>query len=194
MKTIKFLSTIGLVVAVLIVSATEKPKMNVISLSEEKALIAAANENPAYFELSIIAKNGDLVYYKESAKEITDLRQVIDYSNLENGVYTLKLKVNDTFVSRDFEKNAKGIVTGESKTEYAPYFVYDSNILKLSYLNFKRENIQFRIFSNGELVFENRLGNGFVLTEGYDLSKLDKGKYEVELASLNKNFIYEIEK
>ena len=61
--------------------------MNVIQLSNETALIAIANENPAYFELSINAENGDLVYYKDSAKELTDLRQVIDYSKMETGFY-----------------------------------------------------------------------------------------------------------
>ena len=194
MKTKQFLSVLALVAVVGIATAVEKPKMNVIALSDEKALIAIANESPAYFELSILAENGDLVYYKESATETTDLRQIINYSNMENGLYTLKLKVKDTYVSRDFEINSKGMKVGESKMKYAPHFDFNSDILKLSYLNFDEENVKFKIYSNGDLVFENKLGKEFVLTAGYDLSKLEKGKYQVELATLNQQFTYDIEK
>jgi hypothetical protein len=194
MKTIKFLSVFALVAVVGIATAVEKPKMNVIALSDEKALIAVANENPAYFELSILAENGDLVYYKESATETTDLRQIINYSNMDNGLYTLKLKVKDTYVSRDFEIKNSSMIVGETKMKYAPHFDFNSDILKLSYLNFDEENVRFKIYSNGELVFENKLGKEFVLNAGYNLSKLEKGKYQVELATLNQQFTYDIEK
>ena len=194
MKTIKILSVFTFVAVAVIATAVEKPQMNVIQLSDETALIAIASENPAYFELSIKAENGDLVYYKESATELTDLRQVIDYSKVENGLYSLTLKVNDTYVSRDFEVNNKKMIVGETKMKYAPHFNYNSDVLKLSYLNFDEENVRFKIYSDGELVFENKLGNEFVLSAGYDLSKLEKGKYQVELTSLNQQFTYDIEK
>ncbi len=194
MKTIKFSLTIIAVALVFAATAVEKPTVNVISLNDEKALIAAQNENPAYFELSIVAKNGDLVYYKESANEITNLRQVIDYSDMDNGTYTLKLKVNDTYVSKDFEISDKGMIAGESKMEYAPYFAYNDDLLKFSFLNFDRQNVNFKIYNDGDLVFENKLGNNFVLTNGYDLSNLEKGKYQVELSTPNNYFTYNIEK
>jgi hypothetical protein len=194
MKTKQFLLTFTAVAFAVVATAIEKPKMNVIALSDENALIAIANENPAYFELSIEAKNGDLVYYKESETEITDLRQVINYSNMDYGFYTFKLKVKDTYVSRDFEINNKGMVVGESKMEYAPHFDYNSDVLKLSYLNFDKENVKFKIYNNGELVYENKLGNEFVLNAGYNLSKLESGKYQIELTSISNQFSYNIEK
>jgi len=194
MKTKQFLSVLVLVAVVGIATAVEKPKMNVIRLSDETALIAVANENPAYFELSIKAENGDMVYYKESDKEITNLRQIIDYSNLSSGSYSLKLKVNDTFLSTDFEIDNKGMKVGETKMSYAPHFNFSGDVLKFSYLNFDKEYVKFKIYSNGEMVFENKLGNDFVLNAGYDLSKLEAGKYEVELTSMNNQFSYNIEK
>jgi hypothetical protein len=194
MKTKQFLLTFTAVAFAVVATAVEKPKMNVIALSDENALIAIANENPAYFELSIEEKNGDLVYYKESETEITDLRQVINYSNMDYGFYIFKLKVKDTYVSRDFEINNKGMVVGESKMEYAPHFDYNSDVLKLSYLNFDKENVKFKIYNNGELVYENKLGNEFVLNAGYNLSKLESGKYQIELTSISNQFSYNIEK
>ncbi len=194
MKTIKILSVFAFVAIVGIATAVEKPKMNIIRLSDETALIAIANEKPAYFELSIKSENGDIVYYRESDKEITNLRQIIDYSNLRAGSYSLKLKANDTFLSTDFEIDNKGMKVGETKMSYAPHFNFSGDVLKLSYLNFDKENVEFKIYSNGEMVFENKLGNDFVLNAGYDLSKLEAGKYEVELTSMNNEFSYNIEK
>ena len=194
MKTKQFLSALAAVAFAVTVTAVEKPKMNVIPLSDENALIAVANENPAYFELSILAENGDLVYYKESATETTDLRQIINYSNMENGLYTLKLKVKDTYVSRDFEINSKGMKVGESKMKYTPHFAYSSDVLKLSYLNFDQENVKFKIYSEGDLVYEKRLGKEFVISAGFDISQLEEGKYEIELSSMNNQFSYNIEK
>ena len=194
MKTIKILSVFTFVAVVGIATAVEKPKMNVIQLSDETALIAIANENPAFFEVSIETANGDLIYYKESTKEITDLRQVIDYSNLDNGSYALKLKVNDTYLSTAFDINNKAIKVGETKTKYAPHYAFNDDILKLSYLNFDLENVKFKIYNEGELVFENKLGKDFVVAAGYDLSKLEKGKYQVELTSMSNQFTYDIEK
>jgi hypothetical protein len=194
MKTIKIFLTMIAFAMVLAAAAVDKPTMNVISLNNEKALIAVANEKPAFFELSIIAKNGDLVYFKESANEITNLRQVIDYSNMEKGFYTLKLKVNDTYVTRDFEINSKGMFAGESKLSYAPYFKFSDEVLKFSFLNFNKENVNLKIYNDGELVFQDKLGKQFVLSTAYDLSNLEKGKYQVEISSMNNDFTYDIEK
>jgi hypothetical protein len=194
MKTKQFLFTFALVAFALVSGAVEKPKMNVIPLNDEKALIAVANEKPAYFELSILSEKGDLVYYKESSSEITDFRQLINYSNLENGNYTLKLKVKDTYVSRNLAINNNEMIVGETKMMYAPYFALENDILKLSFLNFDEENMKFRILQDGELVFENRLGNEFVISEGFDISKLEKGNYEIELSSYKNQFSYNIEK
>ncbi len=194
MKTKQFFITLAAIAITLLATAVEKPKMNVINLGEDLAMIAVANENPAYFELSILAENGDLVYHKEWASEITDLRQIINYSNLENGNYSLNLKVKNTFVARNFEVNNQGIVVGEEKMKYAPYFDFTSDVLKLSYLNFDEENVKFKIYNEGGLVFENKLGKDFVISAGFDLSQLEKGKYEIELSSYKNQFSYHIEK
>jgi len=194
MKTIKFFLTIVGIAIVMIATAVEKPTMNVIRLDNEKALIAIENGNPVQFELSIESQNGDLLYYKKSKTNLTNLRQVINYSELENGEYLMKLKVNDTFLTTDFRIDNNGIKMEGTKTTYAPHFEFKSNILKFSYLNFDKENMKFKIYNNDELVYENKLGKDFVITEGYDLSKLEAGKYQVELSSLTSDYTFNIQK
>jgi hypothetical protein len=106
----------------------------------------------------------------------------------------MKLKVNDTFLKTDFTIDHKSMMVGESRMEYAPYFEFKNNDLKFSYLNFDKENMGIKIINNGEVVFEKKLGKDFIITSGYDLSKLDAGKYQVELTSMNNQFSYNIEK
>jgi len=194
MKTMKTLFASVLAFVAVSAIAVERPTMNVIRLEDDKDLIAIANENPVKFELSIESEEGKVVFYKESEKELTSLRQLIDYSALEDGAYSLKLKLNDTFVSTRLEIEKGALKVGESKTTYAPYFSFNNDLLKMSFLNFDQENLKVRIYNGSYLVYEDRLGNEFNVHAGYDLSKLESGKYQVELVSSNIFFSHQIEK
>ncbi|QGY44544.1 hypothetical protein GM418_12995 [Maribellus comscasis] len=194
MKTIKLLFTVTAFAIAAIASAVEKPKMNVIPLTADRAIVAITNENAAYFELSIEAEDGSMVYYKESNKPLTDYQKVFDFANLEDGSYVLNLKVNDTQLSRDIEVAHKGIYVGDSKLTFDPYFDYKDNVLKFSYLNFDKENLNLSIYSKGDLVYKSKIGNNFAVSSGYDLSKLDSGEYTVILSSLNDEYAFSLVK
>ena len=194
MKTIKFLTTVVAVAIVAIASAVEKPKMNVIPLTADRAVVSITNENPAFFELSIETKNGEMVYYKQSSKPLTDYQKIFDFADLKDGDYVMNLKVKDTKLSKNFEVDRKGIYVGDSKLTFDPYFVYNDNVLKLSYLNFDRKSMKLFIFNNEGLVYETKLGNDFTISSGYDLTKLEKGNYRVVLSSINNDFTYNLEK
>ena len=132
MKTIKLLTT-GIAVAIVaIATAVERPKMIVTPISPDRALVSIQNENAALFELNIYANNGDLVYYKQSTEVANNYQKVFDFKNLEDGNYTMNLRVNDTRLSKDFEVSSKGInVNDESKLRFDPYFNYSDNVLKV---------------------------------------------------------------
>lgn len=194
MKTIKF-ALAALVLGMTTVStAVEKPKMNVIPISNERAIVSVLNENPAYFEVSILAENGDLVYYKQTSNQVTDFNQIYDFKNLADGKYALNLKVNDTRVINDFEVSRKGIEVGEARVRFAPYFDYKNNELKLSYLNFDEEAMSLSIFNNNGLVYESKIGRDFNITKGYDLSSLESGSYRVTLSSYNNEYKFDLVK
>lgn len=194
MKTMKLAFTVAALAASIIATAVEKPKMNVIPLNTERAVVLATNENPAYFELSIKAQNGDLVYYKQTSNPVTDYRQVYDFKGLTYGKYQMNLKVNDTKVINDFEVSRKGIEVGESKIRFAPYFDYKNNELKFSYLNFDEENLNFYLYNNEGLVYESKIGRDFNITKGFDLSRLESGSYRVVLSSYSNEYSYNLVK
>jgi len=194
MKTIKFLSTVLAVAVVAVATAVEKPKMNVVPLTPDRAVVSILNDNPAVFELSITAENGEMVYYKQSTKPLNSYQKVYDFTELENGDYTLTLKVNDTRLSKSFEVASSGIYVGDSKLRFDPYFAYDGDVLKLSYLNFDGEKYTLNIYSKDGLVYKSKLGSEFNMVSGYDLSGLTNGTYDVVLSSMDNEYTYRLVK
>lgn len=194
MKTIKFLFTVVAVAAVAVATAVEKPKMNVVPLTSDRAVVSIHNDNAAIFELSIEAEDGEIVYYKQSAKPLNTYQKIYDFKELKDGNYTLSLKVNDTRVSKEFEIASSGIRVGESKTSFDPYFAYAEDVLKFSFLNFEGEKYTLNIYDKNGLVYKSKLGNEFNMVNGYDLSALATGSYDVVLSSMNNEFTYSLVK
>ena len=100
------------------------------------------------------------------------------------------MKVNDTSLSKDFQVASKGIYVGDSKLRFDPYFDYSNDVLKLSYLNFDGDNFSLNIYDESGLVYSSKLGKGFNMVNGYDLSGLTAGNYDVVLSSMNKEFTF----
>lgn len=194
MKTIKVLFTVLAVAIVAIASAVENPQMHVTPIAADRAVVSIINQKPAYFELSVKAANGETVYYKLSNKEISNFQKVFDFKNLENGNYTMNLKINDTLISKELEVASNRIKVGESKVSFDPYFVFEGNQLKFSFLNFEEENFKVYVLKNKKTVFESKVGNDFALSSGYDFSNLEDGNYQVILSSISNEFVYSIEK
>jgi len=194
MKTIKLLSTVLAVAIVAVATAVEKPKMSVTPMSADKAVVTIMNENASLFELSIHAEDGELVYYKQTTMPLTSYQKIYDFKNLENGNYTMNLRVNDTRLIKDIEVASNGIFVGESKLRIDPFFAFVDGILKMSYLNFDEEKLSLNIYDENGLVYQSDLGKEFNVASGYDLSALRAGKYEVILSSYNNEFTFSLEK
>lgn len=194
MKTIKFLSTVTAVAIVAIATAVEKPKMNVIPVTADRAIVSITNENAAYFEVSIESENGEMVYYKQSSKPLTDYKKIFDFAELKEGNYVMNLKVNDTKLSRNFEVAPGEISVGNAKMSIDPYFDFNNNMLKFSYLNFDEENMTMNIYGSDGLVYTSKLGNDFTISSGYNLSNLEKGMYKVVLKSSNEEYAFSLVK
>lgn len=194
MKTMKTMFTIAAVTFVLFAAAVEKPKMNVIPLESDRAVVALSNETPAYFEINVKAEDGTTVYFKESNKKLTDYSKVFDFSSLESGTYEISMKVNDTKIKREIEIENGQINVGDAKISYDPYVNLDGNVLKVSYLNFEKENITVQIYDNVGLVYRSNIGNEFALNAGFDLSNLNSGDYEVVLSGGNDSYSYSVSK
>lgn len=194
MKTIKILTTVMALAIVAVATAVEKPKMDVVPLSEDRAVVSILNGADALFELSIQAEDGELVYYKQATKPSNTYQKIFDFTNIEDGDYTMDLRVNGTRLIKDITISANGIAVGESKMRIDPYFAFANDVLKLTYLNFDQESMNLNIYDNNGLVYESKLGKDFNIATGFDLSSLKAGQYEVVLSSLNNDFSFSLEK
>jgi hypothetical protein len=194
MKTIKLAATMAFVALATLTNAVERPKLNVIPVNNDRAIVTVSNETAAYMELSILAANGDVVYYRQTSDPVTNYHKIYDFKNLAHGKYMLNLKVNDTNISNNFEVSTKGIKVGENKMTFDPWFAFSNNELKVSYLNFDQEKLYLYLYNDNGLVYHNRLGRDFSITKGYDLSKLEKGNYKAVLSSDTNEFTFHLSK
>ena len=194
MKTKRILVTLFAAAIVTFASATDLSKMTVNQLNSNQLIVSVVNNKVSNFEISVIAKNGDMVYFKQSDKPISSYQKIIDVQNLENGKYKMILKVNDTSMEKDFTITTNKIFLGESELSIDPYFIFDGKDLKFSYLNFKNEKFRLEIYDENELIFKTKIGNDFSIHSGYNLSKLEAGNYTAVLTSFNKEYIYQFEK
>lgn len=192
MKTKQFILVILAFVFVSNVFATETPKMNIIPLKDTKALIAISQESPTVNEISIISESGSVVYFKKSKKETAIYKQIYDFSQLENGTYEVKLKVGTTTIKNKLQINNGAVSVKAQKKEMEPFFNFANNVLKVSYLNFEKENVVVNVYNEVGLIYTYELGNDFTLHHGFDLSKLEKGNYDVMLANANKKYWFSV--
>jgi hypothetical protein len=194
MKTTKLVLTTLAIFIVSIGIATDLPKMNIVPMSDKKAMVEAINAKSAFFELTIENQRGKIMYYKRSENPLTIYQKVFDFSNLENGSYAMKLRVNETSLAQNFQVTGNEVVPGDSQLQFDPYFSFKDNQLKFSYLNFEKENVKLGVYSNNKMIFKKVLGRDFDINSGLDLSKLEEGEYHFVLYSPSHNYTYDLKK
>ena len=172
--------------------ATGNLKVNILPLSNEKAVVAISNANIGNFQISIENDKGEVVYYKETDDKGNDYRKIFDFSNLDNGDYKLSATSDNFTTERSFKIKNKTIAVGKEKNMMEPFFAYKDGVLKLSYLNFSEENLSLNFYDKNNLVYSKDLGYKFDVNEGFNLKKLDKGSYSVVLSTDDKTYSYNV--
>lgn len=196
MKTIKTISKLTMLFAFVAFAntlmATGNLKVNILPLTNEKAVVAISNAKVGNFQISIANDKGEVVYYKETDDEGNDYRKIFDFSNLENGDYKLSATSDNFTTERSFKIKNKTIAIGKEKNMMEPFFAYKDGVLKLSYLNFSEENLSLNFYDKNNLVYSKDLGYKFDVNEGFNLKKLDKGSYSVVLSTDDKTYAYNV--
>ncbi|MBV5315216.1 MAG: hypothetical protein JZU47_18070 [Prolixibacteraceae bacterium] len=196
MKTINSISKVTMLIAFVAFAntlmATGNLKVNILPLTAEKAVVAISNTAAANFQISIANEKGEVVYYKETDADSKDFRKVFDFSNLDKGDYKLSVTVDALTTERLFKIESKNIAVGKEKSILEPFFAYKDGVLKLSYLNFPEEDLSLNFYDRDNLVYTKEIGNKFNVSEGFNLSKLEKGTYSVVLSSNEKSYTYNL--
>jgi len=166
-------------------------KVNVLPLDEGKAKLEVSNNLVQSFEISILNQMGEMVYYHETDGNQSAFKKTYDFSNLEDGVYKVEVKIDGSSNEQLLSINKGTVLLGESVYKTEPFFSYKNNTLNLSYLNHNSENVSLHLYEDGKLVWEKELDNTLTVHKGLSMAKLKKGVYQIVLASGNE--IYEFE-
>jgi hypothetical protein len=81
-----------------------------------------------------------------------------------------------------------------SRKDAEPFFKFEDNMLKLSYLNFEQEDVKLYLYDRktNDLVMEKELNSDFAITYGLDFSKVKNGTYDAILAGDYMSYSYEV--
>lgn len=195
MKTKNLVLTVLAVFVAATVFATQLPTMNVIPVENEKALVAFETMSAASFELSLKNQRGETVYYKKSDEPVKNYRLIFDLGNLDEGNYHVTLKHGNCTLDRQITvSNGKNLAVGEETRMFSPYCKFENDILQVSYLNCTQKNVFLTIYSDGQYVTGRKLGKEMCIQKAFDLSKLEKGNYDVVLSNNSSEFQFAFHK
>lgn len=192
MKTKQFLLVIVALVVAANVYASNTPKMSIIPLKDTKALVTASNETPVINEVSITDEYGKVVYYKRSKKKSADYKQIFNLSQLNNGSYEFKLRAGSNSIKKELSIDDGKICVKKESVEIEPYFAFENNLVKVSYLNFTKEDVKVDVYQDRKLVFTSKLGKDFLMHRALDMSELKKGNYDLVLANANNEYWFSV--
>lgn len=174
--------------------ATKLPSMNIVPVKANKTILAFENAKAAHFELSVANSENEILYYKKSETPVENYKTAFDFSNLENGCYHVTLTVGNWTLDRELTVKGSQIEVGKEVRLAAPVFLFEDNMLQVSFLNMGQKNVFLNIYKEGDHVAGKKLGNEVCVQKTFDLSKLDKGLYEVVLNDKYKSYSYYVKK
>ena len=196
MKTTKWIFTIlaTFIVAIGFAAKTEAPKMNVIRVETEKALVAFDAKAPTMIELSITNYRNNVVYYYKSEDKQMSYRGKFDFSRLENGVYNVSLNYGNQSLNSEVYVSNKGLDIKPTINLYEPFFDYDNDKLNVSFLNVPKKQVYLNIYKNKEHIAGAKLGKDFAIHKCLDFSKLEEGEYQVVITDFFNDHTYMVSK
>lgn len=170
--------------------ATDFPKMNVIPVEAEKALVAYKSSEATPLEITLTNCEGEILYFKRTSKRQSEYNKVFDFSVLGTGNYCVCVNFGNRSISRNFAVNKEDIVVGAPQRLYEPYFCLKDKKLNVSFFNCPQKPVYINIYQNGEHIEGINLGKNLAIQKRLDLSRLEKGEYEIVLSDLFKDHKY----
>ena len=185
------------VLAVFVVAtsvATEFPKMNIEKTSEKKVLLTYEASSAFPLEISICSEEGKMLYYWKTNSPKNQISQLLNLQKYNCGTYNICLNYGGRSINRKLQLTENRIIIGPAQHYFEPFFEFENEQLKVSFLNMAQKNVYVNIFKEGECIAAVRLGNNMDIQKSLNFSKLEKGDYKVVLSDHFKDHNYWVEK
>lgn len=193
MKKGKVFLTISMVFITTTVLAIGNLQLKILPIDAEKAMVNISVMSGNDFQVSITNEIGQMIYYQEINGLLGGCRKIYNFSELEDGLYQMKVVCDAISTERTFEKKRNQILIGAEKTVQKPFFRVDRHILWCTYLNFNQNNVFLHIYGKEVELFSKELGSNFSIQHALDISKLKKGAYEAVLTAGDQQFACDID-
>lgn len=190
MKTKIWVTTTLAFFIVVIGYATDFPKMNVIPVEAEKALVAYESSEATPLEITLTNCNGEILYFKRTQKRQNEYKKVFDFSELGAGNYCISINFGNRSISRNISVDKKDISVGAPQRLYEPYFCMENKKLNVSFFNCPQKPVYVNIYKNGKHIEGINLGKDLAIQKRLDLSRLKTGEYEIVLSDFFKEHKY----
>lgn len=193
MKTFRLVIFLAAIFGSNVASASGNATLNLIPVEDQKVLVAFESVIPGQISLTLTDSDERVVYYKSTFSPKAEYRGIYNLSELQDGAYTLSVNSGDARISRNIEIKNKELAFSDPVFGNTPVFNLNKQFLDISFLNNQLKNVSVQIFRNNSLVYASQLGDGLVVQNRFDLSRLPGGDYRVYLVSGNDTYTFDAE-
>lgn len=193
MKTFRLVIFLAAIFGSNVASASGNATLNLIPVEDQKVLVAFESAIPGQISLTLTDSDDRVVYYKSTFSPKAEYRGIYNLSELQDGAYTLSVNSGDARISRNIEIKNKELAFSDPVFGNTPVFSLNKQLLDISFLNNQLENVSVQIFRNNSLVYASQLGDGLIVQNRFDLSRLPGGDYRVYLVSGNDTYTFDAE-
>ena len=193
MKTFRLVIFLAAIIGSNVASASGNATLNLIPVEDQKVLVAFESVIPGQISLTLTDSDERVVYYKSTFSPKAEYRGIYNLSELQDGAYTLSVNSGDARISRNIEIKNKELAFSDPVFGNTPVFSLNKQLLDISFLNNQLKNVSVQIFRNNSLVYASQLGDGLVVQNRFDLSRLPGGDYRVYLVSGNDTYTFDAE-
>ncbi|MCY1722442.1 hypothetical protein OU798_18985 [Prolixibacteraceae bacterium Z1-6] len=170
--------------------ATDFPKMNVVPIEADKAMIAYKSVESTPLEITLINCDGEILYYQKTKERYNEYQKILDFSQLGDGDYCVCVNFGNRSISRTVNVNHETIKVGAAQHLFEPYFCMKEGMLDVSFFNCSQKQVYLNIYKNGKYVNGLKLGKDLTIQKRLDLRNLKYGEYEIVLTDVFKDHKY----
>ncbi len=200
MKTKVFYLSTKITVAVILVAvlvsrvmAADAPKLKFVPYSNDRAVVSLNNEASVTTKLTIENVSGDVVFYNDGSISEKVYSKVFDFKNLNDGEY--KITASNKYVKNTMFFKVENNAIVENGTEpVSPFVEVKDDVLKISLLNHKLNNVEVSVYSQDGEVFTRSLCKDFSINAGFNLGRLESGDYAINITDGEKLYSYNFNK
>ena len=173
------------------VFASGNLKVNFTGVRADMAVIEISNTNQSIFEIEVKNEEGEVIFWKETNTPTTNYKKTYDFSKLEEGNYFLTVNIDRETQETKFVVENGTLRMIEEKKMLEPFFSFNNNALKMTYLNFAGEGASLHIYDeNRNELYVKNFSAEFNVQHGLSMAKLPKGSYDVVLSTESNSYNY----